>query len=182
MGDRKTMITLNLAHHRKARVWLKELPDLIYPVTEVIERKINGKASTLIEARCAVVEMVIPTGGRLIYAILGAEFKPDFSDQFCVKVSVSTENGQQIDWSLVDGVDEVRLGLPSEYVGSILEEISSLEKILGSGVLHFKYAAHSRVGSSPRIFRQLAGVVAKLLAHSPERLSEEELAKIISTI
>lgn len=61
------IITLNLSHHRKMRVWLGELPPLNYPVVETVEQVIETRESLITNRKYAAVEMFEPKGGRTRY-------------------------------------------------------------------------------------------------------------------
>ncbi len=173
-------ITLNLSHHRKARIWLGELPDLSYPGVEVLERQQDAKASTIAEIKYAAVEIFAPKGVRALYGLLGAKFTPDNLEQLLVQVAFCGDTAKQVEWSLAAKVDKIYAGLTSEYAPSVLDGALRVAETLGSGVLRFECAAHGVVGSSPKIFRQLATISVELLTARAESLSEEELTALIS--
>ena len=175
------MISLNLGLHREVRVWLNELPELSYPIADVVERSIRTKAPVAATVRRAAVEMLIPTGGFAQYGLLGAEFVSGASGELRLQVAVSDNGGQRIDWSLASGIDEVRAGLPQEYAESMLDGALTADEVhgLGSGVLRFQHAAYAVVGSSPWIFQHLAVLVVRLLASELNSRSERELAALL---
>lgn len=164
-------ITLNLSHHRKARIWLGELPDLSYPVLEVLERQQDAKVSTIAEIRYAAVEMFAPKGVRALYGLLGAKFTPDNLERLLVQVAFCEDTTKQVEWSLAAKVDKIYVGLTCEYAPSVLDGALRAAETLGSGVLRFECAAHGAVGSSPKIFRQLATLAVQLLTVRAESLS-----------
>jgi len=126
--------------------------------------------------------MFVPKGGRAVYGLLGASFTPDNVEKLVVQLAISANTEKQVDWSLAASIDEVYAGMPLEYADSVLDGVVGAEEILGSGVLRFESAAHGVVGSSPRIFRQLARDVVRLLSYKVESLSEEELTILFSGI
>lgn len=67
------LIVLNLSGYRKARIWLGEVPELNYPVVEVLSRTKEAQKFDISEVRRTAVEMLIPTGGCFIYGLLEAE-------------------------------------------------------------------------------------------------------------
>lgn len=172
--------TLNLNRHRQARIWIGELPNLIYPTTKFVERRLEARTSALTQVQQAAIEMIIPSAGRALYGLLGAEFAPDNSEQLLVKVAVSEKAESEVNWSLASSIDKVYSGLPSEYVDSVLDGLTSAGEILGAGELLLNCAAHGVVGSSPRVFRQLALTLVSLIASQGESVSEEELAVLVS--
>ncbi len=172
--------TLNLNRHRKARIWLGELPDIISPTAKFVERPLEGRAPALTQIQRAAIEMIVPSAGRALYGLLGAEFAPNNSGQLLVKVAVSENVGQEIEWSLASSMDKVCSGLPVEYADRVFDGVVSAGEILGSGVLLINCAAHGAVGSSPRMFQQLALKLVRLIASQGESVSEEELAVLVS--
>lgn len=88
-GTTSKIITLNLSDYRKARVWLGELPDIIYPVAEIVETTLGTKNVAVAEIRRAAIEMFVPKGGRAVYGLLGAEFSPANTDKLAVQVAIS---------------------------------------------------------------------------------------------
>ena len=170
------IITLN---HRKMRVWLGELPPLNYPVIETVEQVIKTRESLITKRKYAAIEMFEPKGGRAIYGLLGAEFQPEHSPHILVKVAVSETAEQTIDWLLASRVDRTYMGLPYEYCHSVLEGALTAAEMLGSGVLTLNCAAYGEVGSSPRIFKQLASTVVKLLASKIKSVLESEIIAIV---
>lgn len=172
--------TLSLNRHRKARIWLGELPNLINPDYQFIERCLPGSASDLTHLQQGAVEMIIPSAGRALYGLLGGGFLPDRSGELVVKVAVSEKDELEMPDSLASNFDTVYRGLPVEYADSVLSGIVDAGEILGSGLLLCNCAAHSPVGSSPRLFRQLALIWVRLIASQTESVSEEELTRLVS--
>ncbi|AFY84632.1 hypothetical protein [Oscillatoria acuminata] len=172
--------TLNLNRHRKARIWLGELPNLINPNHRFLERSLPGKTSTLTHRQQAAIEMLIPSAGRALYGLLGGEFLPDRSGKLVVPVAVSESAEIEMPGSLASNLDTVYEGLPVEYADSVFNGIIDAGEILGSGILLCNCAAHSPVGSSPRMFRQIALILVRLIASQTESVSEEELTRLVS--
>ena len=173
------MITLDLNFHRKARIWLSELPSARYIPTESIVQTVDVNTGVHLEqTKSAAVEFFVPSGGRIQYALLGSEFTPDNSMQIEILVDVSDDTSTLIEWSLV--TDEVYIGLPHDYAISIRDSLCNASELslLGSGSFHICCAAHSLTGSSRAIFRQLSIILVRLLAiETPS--SEEELLKLL---
>src|SRR6266496_3738007 len=73
------MITLQLAQHRKARVWLTELPDARVNPSNVREHSVQTGHAVFEGMRRAAIEILIPRGPRGLYGLLGAELRPSRS-------------------------------------------------------------------------------------------------------
>ncbi len=174
---------------KKARVWSDSIPDLRYPVMEWVERVVAAQSRGRSTSRCVAVELWLVTGPRALYGLLGAEFIPDSSEQLRVQVALSAtpqynlgmrigaEEG--IAWSLAVWTDDVRIGLPEEYVRGIWDGIAEAGTVLGSGTLTFQWAAHGAIGSSQALFGRITRCLVQLLAVDAAALSQEELAKIL---
>jgi hypothetical protein len=175
------IVALNLDRYTKARVWWGELPDLRYNALRLGERTLEAQGAALANARCAAVELFIPTGTRFLYGILGAAFSPVDIGRLLVQVAVSAEDGERVATSLAGRVDDVRVGLPQEYTEAVLEGATGMDEIhrLGPGVVRFDVAAHGRISSAQVIFRRLARTVMRLLCLDAEPASEEELRKML---
>lgn len=175
------MITLHLDRYRKGRIWIGELPDIQYKVADIAERRLENKAPTTAEPRCAAVELFIPTGARALYGLLGADFTPAEEQLLIVQVAISGAGENTINWSLAGRVDMVFVGIPQEFAIGVLDGACSAEEIrlLGPGVLNFCCAAYGHVGSSLAFFRRLSGAVVRLLASNNKLISQDELARLL---
>ncbi|MCT7970401.1 hypothetical protein NG799_29230 [Laspinema sp. D1] len=180
------MITpLNLNRHRKAKIWLGELPNLINPEHGCLERSLPRRTSTLTHRQQGAIEMLVPSAGRALYGLLGGEFFPTDSGELIVKVAVPENTEIEMPGSLASNLDTVYRSLPVEYADSVFNGIGDAGEILGSGILFCNCAAHSPVGSSPRMFRQIALILVRLIASqtasvSEEEFTEEELTRLVS--
>jgi hypothetical protein len=109
--------------------------------------------------------------------LLGAEFVPSSSGPLIIQVAESLNHEKQIEWSLASANDVVRVGIPRQHINSVLDGAQSEGEIfaLSSGILRFDFAAHGEIGSSPKIFRQLAKGIVRLFVNSSATVSAEEL-------
>jgi hypothetical protein len=172
------MDVFELGVYRKARVWWGELPDLHYDPTEVLQRTLQTSNLLVTEKRSAAIEFYKPAHS-FSYGLLGAGFTPGRLGQFVIQVAISDYNGQPLEWSLAQQIDNVYTGLPAEYAQSVFEGASEAETVLGSGVLRFDCAAHGLVGSSPVIFRLLSKAIVHLLAAAKKQVAETELRELL---
>ncbi len=175
------MISLDIGKHSKARVWVGELP-ILSP--KLIEESVTMevKRTTITRQKLAAIELLIPQGGKTGFGLLGAEFTPDrASTQLLLKLNVVESNSSLIDWSLASSVDNVRSGLPNEFVDSVIQGVQETKDVIGSGILHFKCAAVGEVGSSPHIFWQMARIIVNLL-HLPEDSTFERVRKAVIAV
>jgi hypothetical protein len=163
------MQQINSEFNGKARIWKESFPNLIYPTVNIVEKVVRTNLEAVFERKQVAIEILIPVGGRFLYGFLGVVFKPDCSGKLLLQVPVSTDTEKIFEDSIAAHLDQVRLGLPNEYVQSVidsalfhLDKYKSVE-ILGSGTLCFEPAAHGELSSSKRFFWDITGVLVQLL-------------------
>lgn len=166
---------------RKARIWLDELPDWTYEVVEVIERHREVDSHGLAESRSVAVELFLPTGGRALYGGLGAVFVPKDTKRLTVQTFISHGEGKPYEEALAYRIDDVRRGLPYEFVEGIFDGVLQTDEtqFLGAGTLSFRCAVHGYVGSSRSMFQRLSRIVVKLLLIKRDNVVEEDLMRIL---
>lgn len=144
---REWMLTKGL---RQCRVWLDEFPSLTMPPAEVRDYSYETTARTPAADRKAALELFIPLGARFLDGLLGAEFRSEPIGKLVVRVSTSAEAGAPLPWSLAAAIDDVRTGLPPEYIAGLLQgvERANQAQTLGEGILEITVAAHGAQGSS----------------------------------
>lgn len=175
------MRELEIVPQTKVRVWLNEMPDASYRVTNVVEHIWPTMSLRhYLGCRCAV-EMIVHTGGHCPYGLLGAEFLPDDSSVLRSHVALSDSREHVFVDSLAGNLDEVYIGLPPEYVGGVLLGVasSSADEALGAGMLRFDCAAYGLIGSSQHIFQRLARIIVELLKFGPRFISDTEVIQMI---
>jgi hypothetical protein len=179
------MKTLNLEKNQKANVWLEELPDAAYPSHRSFTEFYQTVHEPYGKTRCAAIELIIPTGARSLYGLLGGQFIPDVGNSIKIEICVSEEKNQSFINTLA-GIDEkVYVGLPAEYV----EGINSGMKLaknqlsnLGPGTLLINCSAHGEIGSSRIIFKHLAIILVNLICITNSSPSNEDLLKIFPSV
>lgn len=174
------MRALGLSRHRRARVWLGELPNAEYLPTDFIRRVVSVGSASPPAGRVAAIELMVPHGPNASYGLLGAELLESGRIDGELSVAVSGTGLPMLE-SLAAMPDDVRIGLPNEYANAV---VSGVERVVNAGwrfegELTFRWAAHAAVGSSSAFFAELAALVAGLLAkRSPP--SEDELYAMFS--
>jgi len=175
------MITLALPFHRKAKVWVGEQPAAVYVAERSVKHVLEAKPSFSKTVHRGAVELCIPTGPRSIYGLLGAEFNQDESDKIRITVNISSDRGQQFVASLAGTSDDVRIGLPEEYVNGVLGGVTLAREQIGhllSGDLVFNCAAHGLTGSSELIFKYASSIVLNILILNNDEWTADELAPL----
>jgi hypothetical protein len=160
--------TLKLARRDQARLWLGELPsELAFAAKTQVERAIAG-GSALPAWTSVALEVLLPRGPMAVYGALGIRFESSPGGAIQLRVG-SSDEGKPAASTLAGRLDQVRAGLPSEFVPSVLEGLSAGAHLvgLGPGSLAVLHAATGAAGSNAWVFERLGRAAAVLLA-APE--------------
>ena len=113
------------------------------------------------------------------YALLGVELAELDLDGLEVVVAVNALGGPYFS-SLASKVDEVRLGMPEEYVEAVMRGVQRAGDVVGLPMhasLQFRWAAHGMVGSSRETFELASKLVFQLLT-LPKGEAEREIVAL----
>ena len=174
---RTLMRVLELPYLRKGRIWLNELPDASYSSDSVVTHTMPADVRLRPTFSMAAVELRAPAGARSLYGLLGGVYDFDSSGTLTIEIGLS-DSDQRKFIGFDDGVDDIRVGLPSEYSSGVVEGIRRTQNRLmdvSGGRLRITCAAHGAIGSSPSTFESLASTLLAIF-HLPDReLSDENL-------
>jgi len=165
------MRVLNLGKHRRARIWIGDVPDAVYESKDKLIRSVRADCKMQDKFKQAAIEVAIPLGGRSMYGLLGGELRPGSSPILDVNISMGSPKGRLFADSLAGTTDEVRVGLPAEYAEAVFDGIALARgelTRLAAGRLLINRAAHGAVGSCDAVFKHLAAALIKLLNSGPE--------------
>jgi hypothetical protein len=166
-------ISLELSRHRKARIWLDEVPPANVGPASLVTKMAGSVSTKEVAHRVVGVEISIPHGGKHSYALLGAEFSNTDEEGFEVVVPVSSYRGKTYTDPLVAKSEAVKVGLPAEYTEAVMSGTIDAALTFGapkSGRLNYKWAAHASVSSSVSSFSLASRFVVRLLTlRSEER-------------
>jgi hypothetical protein len=156
---------LALSRHRKARVWLDEVPSAEFEPTGFVRREVSRGSSPIPAKGIAAVELMVPRGATASYGLLGAQMLDSERHVGEVTVGILGDGPPMLD-SLALMPDNVRVGLLEEYVDGVVLGVKGVVKTGWhfEGNLHFRWAAHGTVGSSSAFFAEIASLVARLLS------------------
>jgi hypothetical protein len=177
------MRTLELGMHRRARVWIGDLPDAMCPPVGTLTHTIAAGRETQNGLRLAAIEVLVPLGPRSMYGLLGGRFEPDATGQLVIGFNVTAATERLFAESLAANGDQVRVGLPAEYAHSVLAGVSAAKgemNSLASGKLSFDCAAHRDIGSCEAVYRHLAAALVKLFNEACLNLSDDELVRLFT--
>jgi hypothetical protein len=157
-------------------VWLDEAPPADFTASSTVTRVVRPKMVVHASRRIGGVEINIPHGPRASYALLGAELVESDVDGLEVIVSVGAR-GLPFAPSLALKPDDVKTGLPQEYGGAVvagIERVAESSGLPANVSLRFRWAAYGLVGSSPSVFADMSGFVARLLT-LPKGASDQQI-------
>lgn len=81
---------VELSHLRRGRVWIGELPDVSYIPISAVSLNCDASRSVREGIRVGAVEVLIPTGPRYSYGLVGGTFRADVTGKFRVDVDIGT--------------------------------------------------------------------------------------------
>ncbi|AMV47823.1 hypothetical protein ATN79_44970 [Paraburkholderia caribensis] len=101
-----------------------------------------------------------------MYGMIGGQFEPSGDGMFEIEIPVSSGDMPIYSESLIASKDDVRTGLPAEYVRGIctgLDTGGAAHDRVVSGKFRITCAAHGLMSSSEAIFSRLSLVLLKLI-------------------
>ena len=172
------MIALDFGPVREARCWQEILAVAVFLPIRHIERVIDAPAAR-ISKRDATLEVLVPTGARSLYGLLGGTYEPNETGRLHIVVNVGAPKGPMFPDSLAGSLDEVHVGLPEEYSEAVLDGLVAAQlggNLLPSGTFTVVCAAHGLVGSSSDFFGRLARGLIRALESQAVDATELSLA------
>lgn len=153
---------MNLTRFARARAGTDPMATA-YPAAGQANRGISCDPGADIPAlRVALVEAFVPRGPKSDYGLVAIEFTPG-GDTTEIVVPFSRGLGPIFTDSLALRADEARIGLPDEFVASVLAAGAESAGGLPCGSLTVVGAVHGLVGSSPRFFGRLVKAAVVVL-------------------
>jgi hypothetical protein len=174
------MIILNLVG-RKARIWIGEMPFASCNVDRSIESFIEASAPSFKELRCAAVELIEHRGGRILYGLLGAELRPNASENLHLQINISSTVGAPFVDSIDSSKGKVFIGLPQQYADGVLAGVLTVKDQLNTicvGDLLFNCAAYHDDASTQAFFSYLSNIVVRILSSDEWVPSKHEIAAL----
>jgi len=164
------------------RIWIGELPEATYPPDRTSTISLPAKTVWSGTPLLAAVELVVPRGPRIWYGLLGGRLEPRSSDKLTITLTISGHSGPVLTDTLAPSYDEVRVGLPGEYVEAVVagfKSAAAATDALVAGELTVNCAAHGLVGSSNAIFEHLGDILLKLFNNVEPEITDERLTTFL---
>ncbi|WP_157654546.1 hypothetical protein [Burkholderia ubonensis] len=175
------MKTINLDKFRKARLWINELPDATYIPAGMFTHSVSVRNRGTIQMQVGAIELFVPLGARSMYGLVGGCFEPIEGDSLSVEIYISSSTGRVLPENLAGSNDEVRVGLPAEYVRGIVAGIdAACSRLSGvaTGKLRINCAAHGLIGSSEAIYTEVAAALVRFFHCADENTSDLDLINL----
>ncbi|WP_155630710.1 hypothetical protein [Burkholderia cepacia] len=116
-----------------------------------------------------------------MYGLIGGLWEPIDGDSFSVEIYVSSSSGRILPENLAGSNDEVRVGLPDEYVRGVVAGIDaacSQLSAVATGKLRINCAAHGLIGSSEAIYAEIATALVNLFHCADANMSDQDLMSL----
>lgn len=167
------MRVVQLTPLAKARVWFEGGVSEFAPAGS-IKREVEADPNAFLATTHLTLEAFVPRGARAEFGLLGVKFEREGDRLLQLEVPYSKEANNRWFDSLAVAIDDVRLGLPSEYVPAILDAaVDSGTRRFPPGSIRIVQAAHGLIGSSSEFFQKLTICALELMCN--ERLHASEL-------
>lgn len=144
----------------RCRMWSDETPKIVFSQETSESRVVSAVDTNAGMPFLAAAEVLIPRGARVVYGALVVEYFPSVKQDWLeIEVAIKDRNDVQWSDSIAASLDEVYVGLPTEYVGAIFSGAClalAQSNCQLSGRLRFSGGAHGCASSNDNIFKGLA--------------------------
>ncbi len=177
------MITLDLQGLNKARIWFEPNSKLLIEKhSKNAFYKFESSHSNECQDRTIILELFLPRGARIIYGVLGINYKYMADKLLTIKVPATNNDLKMFDDSLIAPLEKANIGLPLDYGKEIFLELARLHKVnklLLTGEIDFCYAVHSEASSSSWIFQKLTYILINLSLIPRDIVNRETLIELL---
>src|SRR5262245_33849952 len=111
------MRTLSMGSHVRANVWLDSMPEAQYSSTHAISFSVSAIGAA--RERIGAIEIVVPSGGRVGYGLLGGSMRSAPVGTLNVVAQFCPDQGERYVSDMRMLKDELYIGLPQYYTDAI---------------------------------------------------------------
>ena len=176
------IILNNIGKNIKGKIWIDELPDIIFNGDTTTKNEIKTSCKSLWDERSIVLELCLPRNNSN-YALLGVEYYPIRKDEIIeVQIEVSKKKTVIYNSSIAMAIEKTYVGILPEYAEAINKTLSNYLvscECVPSGKLIFRIGAHGEIGSSKGLFSMMTKVVILLLTKNLTDIKNEEIQKLV---
>lgn len=182
------MITFNLDHYKKVRIWFEDMP-ILKMSGYGTERIKNYECKKTDFFDChnkeLIVEAFLPRGARVIYGLLGIKYECHPStEKIIARIITGSKSKKEVFInSLLEPIEHAYVGIAEEYLDYIengIDHIYKEGKLCLNGQVDFCYASHGIVSSNGWIFEKLSYLLLSLLQIDKNQITSELLIKLLS--
>jgi hypothetical protein len=172
-------IILDLGDYKKCRIWIDETPPERSVTDDVICSSIEANDRTFkVDKRVTVEVFIAPRH----FACLGFEYLYNNSANLGIHVNIGKDCELVVSSALALPSDQVYSGISHEYAPTILDrstkEIGKNGEI-PSGVLTFKFGAHSDYGSNRAVFKKVTRILMTIFLNEQSWEDQQLLEQIV---
>ncbi len=164
-------------------VWLDELPQATFEAKDTLETEVRQASCLTATPARAAAEVCVHIGPRVLYGLLGAQFRPDGGDELSIRVGILDTKCPYAE-TLLGRWDPVNIGITHEYAEGVIEgAVDEMRKSGPSraGTVTFNCGAHAEAGSSRNVFRRLAQIVTELVFMEDRQPAPDELVHLFKS-
>ncbi|AUW42384.1 hypothetical protein [Rhizobium leguminosarum] len=152
----------------RLRLWLDQAPPSMDSTRcHLWESKVFVSGEGTPHRKSVAAEIARPVGGLTVYGLLSVTLDQSIKTQgLQVNVPIERTKGESWSLSLAPSYDKVLTGFAAEYIPGLFKGIEDLSEgaLPSFGILSFDRMAHSDIGSSIDIFRELTRAIVRALA------------------
>jgi hypothetical protein len=177
------MITIELSSHRKACVWLNNLPQASYVGDQTLKKDVAPTRPSLKAIHSVAIEVLIPQGARYLYGLVGAELKPTKENKTHIFTVISKKEKQEKYFHSIVNSEHSYIGLPVELANAVTSGLLLAKDQEGFPAcdLWVNCAVYDNAGSSESFFMKLGVILFKIMIKDTEDLLVEELEYIFQS-
>lgn len=168
---------------QKVKIWIDE------PFRSLLNgpllHGVEMEATNSIAEKSIIVEWFSPRGARVIYGLLGADFKPGENGILSISFAVPETTKTYSSTIVPSNIVSPETNIPTEIINEVIEEVSLFYSTrtvdVPKGILAFKHAAFCPVSSNKWIFRKITKLLLLILSSRSES-SESKIIELISLL
>ncbi|MDR1539418.1 MAG: hypothetical protein LBU32_15745 [Clostridiales bacterium] len=170
------------------KYWIDELPSISIPDKKtIIDAVFETTEASFLRTEMAIEIFLHLDSNYYDYGLLGVEYTPiPEADYVEIVMNCSTNKNNNVKYedSIIKSYSSVYVGIPEGYVNYVMNRVASylISKNVQPGVLNFVVSVNDIVGSSPRLFGDLAEMLINLIIHVNNRHGMQDLDKLVKEV
>jgi hypothetical protein len=178
------MLFFKLKNYNEVRIWDYLPKEFLSGKQDINICEFPSNENFLLGNKSLLLELMIARGGRIIYGALGCDYKYEDNGKICLEILTKKTN-YLFENSLLGNIENIYLGLPNEYLNSVLRGIKKAYqdgRLNLKGRLRFCYAAYGEVSSCEWVFYILSYMLTSMLNFNKNNITAEILEKLLGEV